>query len=307
MKGEDLLEKMNLTEDKFIEDEKTFAVKKKKPLFKWAAGIAACLTVAVAAVFIINSDKPNGIDTTKQVQNQSESVTTGESCIIPKWEEKSISEQYSACIWQENEYNTRSAVLVDEKIGEKLGSAELKGYDIYEDREYIAECEVFEIAGVSDSAAIGVKLPDGKIYSYMCSFYVPETLSDFINAVDLENNLSVGLVYYERNSEQVIVYENISAELIKSILFADTSVKNEPDLFSAGTTVMSISVNMEIFGYENLSLSLTEDGYMWTNLFDTGKYFYVGNDVINKFINEVTESSEGYVYNYSDTAETVAE
>ena len=55
-------------------------------------------------------------------------------------------------------------------------------------------------------------------------------------------------------------------------------------------TVMDMSIDIPILGYENISLSITEDGYLRTNILDTGKVFNIGVDAVNDFVSYVKEN-----------------
>ena len=56
--------------------------------------------------------------------------------------------------------------------------------------------------------------------------------------------------------------------------------------------------------YENISFSVQEGGYIKTNILDTGKLFYIGEDKTQSFVDYVTEHCEGYelvtVYTIAD-------
>ena len=63
---------------------------------------------------------------------------------------------------------------------------------------------------------------------------------------------------------------------------------------------MNVSVNVPMLGYENINLGFTEDGYIITNILDTGKAFFIGKDKTEVFKNYVINNCQGkkliYVY-----------
>ena len=65
---------------------------------------------------------------------------------------------------------------------------------------------------------------------------------------------------------------------------------------------MGISTNVDILGFNNISLSVTEDGYLTTNILATGKAFYIGEEKVQTFINFVQNELEGceIIYVYED-------
>jgi len=78
--------------------------------------------------------------------------------------------------------------------------------------------------------------------------------------------------------------------------------KMEPD------RILGISVDIPLLGYENISLSVREDGYIVTNILNTGKMFYVGEENTQTFVDYVLTECDGYeiVYDY-ENAEPIPE
>ena len=53
---------------------------------------------------------------------------------------------------------------------------------------------------------------------------------------------------------------------------------------------ISIRIDMPLLGYQNISISLSEDGYLRTNLLDTEKLFHIGKDKVDAFMEYVEEN-----------------
>ena len=70
---------------------------------------------------------------------------------------------------------------------------------------------------------------------------------------------------------------------------------------------IEISVDIELLGYENISVSLTDKGYLLTNILDTGKGFYIGEDKVQEFLNYIKENYDGYEIVYIDEKSTNVE
>ena len=49
-----------------------------------------------------------------------------------------------------------------------------------------------------------------------------------------------------------------------------------------------------MLGYENISLGVTENGYLTTNILNTGKAFFIGAEKAQMFMDYVIENCEGY-------------
>lgn len=81
------------------------------------------------------------------------------------------------------------------------------------------------------------------------------------------------------------------------MLLSDLTVVNEPNV-DPGRKLMEISTREDLLGYHDHVICLTEDGYLWINLLNTGKYFRIGTEKIEAFRKEVTEHHQGYYYVY---------
>lgn len=125
--------------------------------------------------------------------------------------------------------------------------------------------------------------------------------------MNLREIVSFGNVYYDycytdKKGEQK--YENVEFPGVEDnkiweILFDDTSIK-----FASGneyrTYIMSISVDISFLGYKNIALAVSEEGYLHTNILETGKDFYIGEERANKFIKYIIENYDGYRTVYVD-------
>ena len=66
---------------------------------------------------------------------------------------------------------------------------------------------------------------------------------------------------------------------------------------------MNISINFELLGYKNISIGITEDGYITTNILDTGKAFFIGPEKATEFMDYVLETCDGYKIVYKDNGQ----
>ncbi|MDE7212010.1 MAG: hypothetical protein K2O03_11300, partial [Lachnospiraceae bacterium] len=54
------------------------------------------------------------------------------------------------------------------------------------------------------------------------------------------------------------------------------------------------SVNVPILGYQNVSIAVMENGYVKTNILDTGKLFCIGEENAQALVDYVLKECEGY-------------
>ena len=83
------------------------------------------------------------------------------------------------------------------------------------------------------------------------------------------------VVKYSGNNE----YDNLDFEMPKEIL--------------------DICVSVPLLGYENISISIREEGYIITNILSTGKMFRVGEENTKAFVDYVLDECDGYEIVYS--------
>lgn len=223
--------------------------------------------------------------------------------IATKWEEKSITEKFYSVKFLENEYDARYQKIDESLIGENLGVAELMGYDTYTDSYYKTDANIYEIKGFPTKCTVALKFgKDTSYYPYINAYYRPQTLGEFMKDLNLKETVEFGSVWYEDKDDdyELIEFPDVEDEAIWKILFDDETPKNVYKDGEYHVTIMTISVNMPVFGYENISVSISEDGCIITNIFDTGKTFYIGEEKVQKFASYVLKNYDGYKTVYVD-------
>lgn len=229
--------------------------------------------------------------------------------IVPRWEEMTITQKFNSVNFLENTYNTRSAKITSDLLGKKLGTSILSGYDAYTNTTYSINGEIYEINNFPEKCAIAVKLEnDNEYYAYINTYYKPETLGEFIENLNLREIVDFGSVWYDDSYKdeqgnyhyEEIEFPYVTDDVIWKMLFSDESLPNIHSDNDWHNRLMSISVNIPLFGYENISVSVSEDGYLTTNIFETGKTFFIGKEKVQGFVDYVLENCDGYKTIYVD-------
>ncbi len=317
MNKEKISEIISLTDDRYIEEA---AVIKKKParVFRYA-GIAACIAVAVVAgVVISQSDfvtpppisteqttvsESGGGKNTQEIAPAPEIVTTpaieiateAEMMICPKWEDRITSDKYPELLLGEKPFASQRTEIAAEHIGDFIADAVMSGYDIYEDKTYTINAKVYSVKNISTECAVAIKIGNENVYYvYVNVWYTPETLGDLINDIDMRNTVSFGLGYkdysdYDKKEHVSVVFANFDDSIVWNMLLSDTSIKNiEYDRFT--DMLISVSVDIPLLGYKNISLGVTKDGYIVTNIMSTQKCFFIGTQKAEAFEKYVSEN-----------------
>lgn len=229
--------------------------------------------------------------------------------IVPRWEEMSISQQFLEVEYNNSRYSSRITKILSDNIGKNIGTSTLEGYDSYTDTYYSKKGYLYTINNISDECAIAVKFEESSdYYVYVNSYYRPKTLEQFMKDLNLREIVSFGTIYYDywynddKGNKQYenIEFPNVNDDIIWKMLFNDLTVKNVHSDNDWHNRVMGISVDIPLLGYKNISVSVSEDGYLTTNILDTGKTFYIGENKVKEFVNYVLENYEGYKIVYVD-------
>lgn len=244
---------------------------------------------------------------------RTDKTTTSDTAIVPRWNEMSISQQFGEVEYNNNKYSSRIAKISKDNIIKNIGNTTLTGYDTYTETTYSKKGDLYSIKGIAEKCAIAVKFEgDTDYYVYVNSYYRPKTLGEFIEVLNLKDNISFGTIYYnywDKDAEENIDVEfyGVDNEIIWNKLFSNLNLDN---IYSDNDTAkytserfsqsISISVDIPLLGYKNISVSLTDQGYMLTNILDTGKGFYIGEDKVKEFLEYIKENYDGYELVYVD-------
>lgn len=298
-----------MPETKQMAEQKQTQEKKagKRPLRKWLP-MAACLCLVVAgisgfAVFKIAHPWPVEIDFYSI--NSGETVQYGgEVAILPRWEDREIYDQYGSVRWNGMSYDARGAELPSDRIGEFLGNVIARGTDFYAkdgEGERTISAEVYAVTKLSTECLIAVRYEGTDVW-YPCTNwrYKPETLGQFLEDLNLWEEIELGGIHYSYTgalgSHVNVVFDDVEDEIIKDWLFTEAASKEVSDTFGPfeePRELMGISVDIPLWGVENIALHICEEGYIWTNIFSTAKLFYIGEDKTEGFMEYLKEECEG--------------
>lgn len=291
---------------------KTRPLQKKR---RWAlAGIAACLLLAITAgvtlqqLFSSKGEYPVKYLSTEENVNSSEEIAV----VIP-WEELTLPEQYTELELNGLQYSTAQTAY-DGAPGDLLGTAKIVGMD---DKGTLQTTEgsVYQVKDMTPEAAVLVEFEKepGTFYVYGNSLYYPDTLGEFLTGLNLKENLHFNDIIYWENytrpdgKEATIEFSGADSEMLWELLFSETEAVIEKQYdydpaFMEDRRVLGFSVNMPVLDSYNISIAITENGYLTTNILSTGKAFYIGKDRVQAVLDYVTENCQGYELVYESDA-----
>ena len=285
----------------------------------------ALIPICIIIIAIIGFNASN-LFNSKTVQNKKDgqwmikevygdsSSTESATAIVPRWEEMSISQQFSEVNYNNNRYSSRTTKIERDKIGNKIGTAILTGYDTYTKTSYNKNGDIYSVNDLSQKCVIAVQFEnDSDYYVYVNSYYKPTTLGEFMEDLNLKNIVSFGTIHYnywnknlECNMEySKIEFYNVDNNIIWQMLFNDVNLKNiysdnDTGIHTSENYSIEIGVDIPLLGYKNISVSLTDKGYLITNILDSGKAFYIGESKVQEFLNYIIDNYDGYKIVYVD-------
>lgn len=200
--------------------------------------------------------------------------TGNENAIIPKWNERTLPTQFMEFDLKGIGYNTKDHIIEGSYIGGILGNVTMEGQDVYEDKIYSINAEVFGINSISSNCAVAVKF-DGydNYYVYINREYSPATLGELVDALKLNDTISFGALTPDDRTFVTDYNKSFISGLLNE--YRDCATLFD---YVGHRKLFSVSASVDILGINNKSLAITEDGYITTNIMERGYAFYIGED-----------------------------
>lgn len=289
--------------DKYIDE----AIQYRKKKLRWipVAAAAACLCLIAGGGLWYHAEHP--WPTVKVPTTSVNEPSSGEIYMVPHWEDMAIYEQFYDIEINGISYSARRGVVPADRVGELIGTITAHGWDEYadiagEDANRYIQAEIFAITKINPECAIAVRYEGhDTVYACVNSYYRPETLGQFIEDLNLREEVSFGTVYYKWRSPSGrhanIRFDDVDDQVIWDMLLTKTDAENiydESKLHEMPRRIMGASVDIPLLGYQNISLSVAEDGCIKTNILDTGKMFRIGEEHTQAFVDYVVNECEGY-------------
>lgn len=326
MKKDEMLEKMELIDERFIEEaapdggmgENGGRVRTVlKVLIPAALVAAAALFVVLASRQFFRPEGPEKTPyETKVVYpgGETEKATEQETATERRWEEMETYERFTAMTLGGTLYEACYVRIDDAAAGEKLSDMHFVTEDWNGNPEEI-DGEVFRISGINPEYLICVRYQDTEgTYSFLNPCVLPKDLGDFFSGLNAESQLLTmdTATYYYCDPEghyHNIQFEGITREFILNDIleaYQDAPYSQE---FMVERTAMSFGVQIPELCGHYMSLGISENGYLWSNLMHVGHCFYIGEDAAKALIEKVDQSFTGYelIYDFPDDVQTDVE
>lgn len=281
--------------------------KTKRVTFLKVASVACIVLAVAAAVVFMKADKPKIKD--EQTQNQANLVVqtaAAEICPEKKWDEKESNEKYTELSFNGKTYLSTGMKAGKTEIGTKLGPAKAKGFDSYTDKIYETDCEVYTVGTFKSDFLVAVKFDtDGNTYSYKAEDWFPSDLKDFTDKLNFSENIKIDSdIILSSNSDvsasQIKLHENEALpntvyRLLEACGKAKALEYTSDNMAKDGERILEFGVSSPLLSRYSLFLTISEDGYIMTNLVDVGVSFFVGKEAV-KALFETADKTGGVKY-----------
>ena len=266
---------------------------------KWssiAASISLFILAGVIFISLMNQESPPLLQSIERPYTDA-NITVNETPIVWPWNYKTIFEKYETIDIDGIKYTGYMQEIAEIHIGNKINSYEATGYDDTSEsvnRIYHQMFDAYEIKDVSPNRLIAVKMDD-KYYVFGSELYFPpETwggvLADYglLNAVEFKSfsrkNANGELEYYSLDSDAVIL------DILNTC--SDAKAVDPIGWHQIERDGINFSVTSEVLGVCKKTISITNDGYLWTDMFNGEYLYYIGIDVSNEIITHAVNNSK---------------
>ena len=293
MRGDEFLDKMELVDEAFVEAADAKPKKRSAIWVKWGA-VAACFSLIVLTGIL--TLKPNASSRVllggivREYKNLD--IAESDSGIEWPWEYKTIYEQYTTLLLNDEEFISRGSAVDASHIGNVLGTYDVTGFDSYTGQQHQMEAEAYQISGVSENRLVAVKLDDD-FYVFIHNEYAPpanfgEMLDDYsLNQTLPLNHFTKYDGYNEDGSfslsNSAYIWEVLSG--CRNAEFVEDDSWNEVE-----RAYISFTATSDALGIYKQVFNVTEDGYIWTNIFDYAYIFNIGHKAASEIIAYAAEN-----------------
>ena len=304
MKNTNLLDSMGRIDPQLIADASPDIHQKKsssKAWMKWTS-LAACFAIILIVGLGMLPSLLRDEDAPEETNDRYKGniIQVGEAGVIFPWEYKTTAEKYVSLDVSGKKFSARQREISDSYIGSNIGSFEAIGYDdTKEDGIYTENFEVYEINGISMDELVAAKI-EGKYFVFISDEYdPPATFGQVMDTYNLSEYIELNRFSFKGDGVEENYHLINDDEYVWSILkscidapfYADETSWHE----SKGNYI-SFTVTSEALGVYNRALYVTENGYVWTNVFDGAFIYDIGTEAAASIINYAKENSTETTY-----------
>lgn len=281
-------EAMGKLDDRYISEAASYKKRTKPPAWaKWGAAAACFSAVFLAGLFALHPNSGSPVSIGGIARNYKDmQVLESDSAIEWPWEYKTAAERYTTIQLEGKEYCSRGCPVSTSFISELIGIFDVSGYDTYTNQIHKAASEVYRIDGISQDRIVAVKL-GGEFYAFSQNQYVPPaTLGEVLDSCSLDRTLPLSqFTAYDGEQEKGCFRLNDDTCIWDVLNTCRDSEFVEDGSWNEGHgAYLSFTATSDALGVYKRALKVTEDGYLWTNIFDFAYSFRIGPEAADRII-----------------------
>lgn len=310
MKNTNLLDSMGRIDPKLIADASPDVPQKKsssKAWMKWTS-LAACFAILIIVgvtilPLLMGDDVTPGVTDDRYKGNN---IQVGELGVVFPWEYMTTAEKYVYLDVSGEKFSARQREISASYIGSKIGSFKATGFDnTVDDGIYTETFEVYEIKGISSDELVAAKI-EGKYYVFISDEYnPPATFGQVMETYNLSEYIEFNRFSFKGDGVEENYHLINDDEYVWSILKSCTDAPcftDEMAWHESKGNYISFTVTSEALGVYKRALYVTENGYVWTNVFDGAFIYDIGTEAAASIINYAKENSTETTYEPSHNA-----
>ena len=283
---------------------------KKERLVKWGILAVSFAILVVAGFSFLAPLINNYLISHEKIDKRYKRLTlsTDDSAYVWSWKELTESERpYEVEIDGIKYVKFRS--VSEEFVGDKIGEYTVVGCDAITEEQHPADCTMYQLKGVNQTEFMAGIITD-KYYIFRNDVYdPPQTLGEMFDRVDLSQFVKLERFSKSTNAISAKVFLLNDDEYVWEILSScrDAAFVDADQIHwhMYERKFISFSISSKILPIYKQAFSITEDGYLWTNAFQWGYLYYIGEDAAEKIIKYAKSNSKKAVYEPYDTSKYV--
>lgn len=268
--------------------------KRKRPFVKWAILAASLVVVivagAIALPMMLGGDGvlPQGnrgtVVSLGDIERNYKKQDVMQPELAIEWADKYLSphEKHWSILWNFRSYESSDVMLQPEQLGEKLGN-------------YLA----FEIRSIKEipreyAIAVGYQ---GQYYTYRCHDAledIPATLGELFDRYNLAGVLELDRFTAHDKREETyyaLTDDAYIMEVLADCRDAGLYVSENGQEWKLSKEYLSFTMTSDALGVYKKAMYITEDGYLWTNMFEYTYIYEIGTEAAGKIMDYAMENS----------------
>ena len=176
-------------------------------------------------------------------------------------------------------------------VGSPIDNITITGYDPVTGTTHKIKAQLCYVDGTNCRAAVAIRYEgDSTYYPAVNINYWPSTLGGMVLQLDFLMKLQIGHIRYDyldaEDNLHKAEYTGLTYDKMAELLFADIELLNVYEDTLSLDNPMKISVSLPVLD-EYGTLTVSENGYLCTDLVSSHNAFYIGEEAAANFIDYV--------------------